>query len=106
VRDGQEGRPCVVTGPEAVGPDELAALAAELGERPGEVVQVDDDALVAQLVEAGMAQPVARIVVSFPAAARRGLLGGVSSAVQDLTGAPARSLCEVVTSVLAGAASG
>ena len=103
-QDGHEQQAYDITGPEAVGPEEIAALATELGPRPVEVVQVDDDALVARMVDGGMPESVARIVVSFPAAAREGLLGSVSSAVKDLTGAPARSLRDVVGARLAAPA--
>jgi NAD(P)H dehydrogenase (quinone) len=101
VQDGHEGRAYDVTGPDAVGPQELAALATELGGRPVEVVQVDDDALIAGMVEGGTPEFVARIVASFPAAAREGLLGSVSRVVEDLTGTPARSLRDVVAADLA-----
>ena len=104
VEDGHEGQAYDITGPEAIGPHELAALAIELGGRPVEVVQVDDDALIAGMVGNGTPEFVARIIASFPAAAREGLLGSVSSAVDDLTGAPARSLRDVVAAGLAGTA--
>jgi len=96
VQDGHEDRAYDITGPEAIGAQELAALAAELGGRRVEVVLVDDDALIAGMVETGTPEVVARIVASFPAATREGLLGSVSSAVEDLTGTPARSLRDVV----------
>ena len=48
-----------------------------------------------------MPEFVARVVASFPEGAREGLLGSVSSAVEDLTGTPARSLRDVVTAHLA-----
>ena len=101
VQDGHEGRAYDITGPDAIGPQELAALATELGGRPVEVEQVDDDALIAGMVEGGTPEFVARIVASFPAAAREGLLGSVSSVVEDLTGTPARSLRDVVAADLA-----
>ena len=101
VQDGHENRAYDITGPDAIGPQELAALATELGGRPVEVVHVDDDALIAGMVASGTPELVARIVASFPAAARDGLLGSVSSAVEDLTGAPARSLRDVVAADLA-----
>ncbi len=101
VQDGHAGRAYDITGPDAIGPQELAALAAELGGRPVEVVQVDDDALIAGMVGSGTPEFVARIVASFPAAAREGLLGSVSSAVEDITGMPARSLRDVVAAHLA-----
>ena len=67
-------------------------------------MQVDDDALIAGMVANGTPELVARIIASFPAAAREGLLGSVSSAVEDLTGAPARSLRDVVAAGLVGTA--
>jgi NAD(P)H dehydrogenase (quinone) len=106
VQDGHEGMAYDITGREAIGAHDLASLATELGGCPVEVVHIDDDALIARLVEAGTPEPVAHIIASFPAAAREGVLGGVSSAVEDLTGAPPRSLRDVVTTGLANAASG
>ena len=104
VQDGHEHQAYDITGPEAIGPNELAALATELGGRPVEVVQVDDGALVARMVDAGVPEVAARVMVSFPAAARQGLLGSVSSAVKDLTGATATSPRDVVRACLAGSA--
>ena len=101
VQGGHEGRAYDITGPDAIGSQELATLATELGGRPVEVVQIDDDQLVAGMVEAGTPEFVARIVASFPAAAREGLLGSVSSAVEDLTGTPPRSLRDIVAADLA-----
>jgi NAD(P)H dehydrogenase (quinone) len=98
--DGHEHRVYDVTGPDAVGAEDIAALAAELGGRPVEVVHVDDEALVAGMVSGGMPEAVARVIASFPAAARDGRLGSVSSAVEDLTGAPPRSLRDVVGAAL------
>jgi NAD(P)H dehydrogenase (quinone) len=105
VGDGHENRAYDITGPEAVGPQDLAALATELGGRPVEVVHVDDEMLIARMVAAGTPEPVARVVASFPAAAREGLLGSVSCAVEDLTGSPARSLRDVVRAGLQDAPS-
>jgi NAD(P)H dehydrogenase (quinone) len=102
VQDDHEDQAYDITGPDAVGPRELAALATELGGRPVAVVQVEDDALIAGMVGGGMPEAVARVVASFPAAAREGLLGSVSSAVEDLTGTPPRSLSDVVAAHLAG----
>jgi NAD(P)H dehydrogenase (quinone) len=98
--DGHENRVYDVTGPEAVGAEDIAALAAELGGHPVAVVHVDDEALVAGMVSSGMPEAVARVIASFPAAARDGRLGSVSSAVEELTGAPARSLRDVVGAAL------
>jgi NAD(P)H dehydrogenase (quinone) len=94
--DGHEGKAYDITGPEAVGPADVAALAANLGGRPVEVVSVDDDALVSGMIEAGIPEAVARIRLSFVVAAREGFLDSVTSAVLELTGNAPRSLRQVV----------
>ena len=96
VQDGHEGMAYDITGPKAIGPQDLAALAAELGGRPVEVVAVDDDALVAGMIANGVPEAAAPIILSFVVAAREGFLDTVSSAVEDLTGKPPRSLREIV----------
>jgi len=95
-QDDHEGRAYDITGPQAIGPQDVAALAAELGGRPVEVVSVDDDALVAGMIEAGAPEAVARIRLSFVVAAREGFLDSVTSAVQDVTGDAPMSLRQVV----------
>jgi NAD(P)H dehydrogenase (quinone) len=99
VQDGHEGQAYDVTGPEAIGPHELAALAAELGGVPVEVVPVDDDGLIAAMVAGGVPEVGARVLTSFAAAAREGFLGTVSGSVEELTGTPPRSLREVVVAI-------
>jgi NAD(P)H dehydrogenase (quinone) len=95
--DGHEGREYDITGPEALGEREVAALYAELGGRPVEPAFLDDDGWVAAMVEhAGMPEPVARTYATFGAAARRGYVAVVSSTVEDLTGRPPRSVREVL----------
>jgi NAD(P)H dehydrogenase (quinone) len=86
-----------VTGPEALGPADLAAIYAELGGRPVEPVLVDDDAYVARLVEqAGVDEDTARVYATFGTAARRHYLAPVSTTVADLTGQPPRSVRAVL----------
>jgi NAD(P)H dehydrogenase (quinone) len=101
VQDGHDGKAYDITGPEAIGPRELAGLAAELGDRPVEVVSVDDDALVAGMIANGVPEAVAPVLLSFVVAAREGFLDTVSSAVEDLTGKPPTSLREVVVAARA-----
>ena len=96
VQDGHEGMAYAITGPKAIAPQDLAALAAENGARPVEVVAVDDDALVAAMIALGVPEAAAPIILSFVVAAREGFLDTVSSAVEDLTGKPPRSLREIV----------
>jgi NAD(P)H dehydrogenase (quinone) len=94
--DGHEGRTYDITGPEAIDADDLAAIASELSGVAVEVVRVDDDALVAGMVAAGQPEGAARALATFGAATRDGRLEAHSSAVEDLTGRPARSLRDLL----------
>ena len=95
-QDGHDDVAYDVTGPEALGPDDLAALAGKLGGTPVEVVRVDDEAYVQGLLGAGLPEEAARVVASFGASARGGHLARVSTTVADLTGRPPTSLAEVL----------
>jgi NAD(P)H dehydrogenase (quinone) len=97
----QPGRAYDITGPEAVTEADLAALASELSGRSIEVVELDDDAYVAGLVEhAGLPEQVARNLASFGASAREGFADTVADSVQELSGRAPRSLREVLTTHL------
>jgi NAD(P)H dehydrogenase (quinone) len=96
VQDGHDGKAYDVTGPAALGADDLATLAGELGGTPVEVVHVDDDTYVKGLVGAGLPEEMARVVASFGAAARDGHLDTVATTVADLTGRAPTSLREVL----------
>jgi NAD(P)H dehydrogenase (quinone) len=99
--DGHDGKAYDITGPEALSTRDLAALYAEIGGKPVEAVLVDDDAWVAAMVEhAGLPEPLARILATFGTAARRGYAEPVSTAVQDLTGRPPRSVRDVLAAEL------
>ena len=104
--DGHEGKTYDITGPEAIGPEDVAALAAELGGRSVEVVSVDDDALVVGMLEAGVPEAAARIRLSFVVAAREGFLGKVTNAVEELTGTAPGSLRAVVVAARQEAGTG
>jgi NAD(P)H dehydrogenase (quinone) len=90
-QDGHEGQAYDITGPEAVGAADLAALAG------AEVVPIDDDAVIAGMIAAGVPEPSARVLTSIHRAGREGFLGTVSGAVRDLTGTEPRSLREVLS---------
>lgn len=95
--DGHDGKEYDITGPEALGDRDVAALYAELGGRPVEPVFLDDEHWVATMVEhAGMPEAGARTYATFGEAARRGYLAVVSSAVEDLTGRQPRLVREVL----------
>jgi NAD(P)H dehydrogenase (quinone) len=91
--DGHEGQAYDVTGPETVSAADLAALFSELGGSPVEVVNVDDAAFAAGLVEhAGMPQAMAEVYATFGAATRDGVLDVQTDVVERLTGRAPQSL--------------
>jgi len=75
-----------ITGPHAYSSADLAAIAARIGGKPVEVVDVDDAAYTAGLVGAGLPEPFAELLASFGASAREGFLADVTTAVHDLAG--------------------
>ena len=76
-----------ISGPEALGAGDLAALAATIAHRPVEVVRLDDAAFAARLRQAGLPEATAELITSVGAAARAGYLAGVTTAVRELAGA-------------------
>jgi len=85
-----------VAGPEALTADEIAAIVTEVTGKPLNVVQVDDKALAAGMVGAGLPPFVADLLTSFDTATREGR-SNVVSQVEDLTGKPAQSLRDYLT---------
>ena len=85
-----------ITGPAGVSSHDLAALAAGLGGKPVEVVDLSDDEYTAGLVAAGLPEPVAALLASFGTATREGFMGHTSTAVADLTGQAATPLAALV----------
>jgi NAD(P)H dehydrogenase (quinone) len=105
--DGHDGKEYDVTGPEALGARDVAALYSEFGGRPVEVVLVDDDAYAAGLVEhAGLPEPVARTYTTFGIGTRRFYSAPVSSTVVDLTGREPTSARDVLAANRAALAAG
>jgi NAD(P)H dehydrogenase (quinone) len=94
--DGHEDRAYDITGTELVTQAQFAALTADLTGRPVEAVAIDDDAATQGLVAAGVPAEAAAAYASFGTAIREGVLGGVSPAVEDLTGRAPRSLRDVL----------
>jgi NAD(P)H dehydrogenase (quinone) len=86
-----------VTGPDALDARALAALYAEIGGKPVELLPVDDATFTRGLVEhAGMPQPLAETYATFGAAIRAGLLDVRTDVVERLTGRHPRSLRDVL----------
>ena len=99
--DGHDGKIYDITGPASLTAADVAALFAELGGRPVEVVHVDDAAYTAGLVEhAGLPQDIAGVFASFGTGTRRGYSAPVSDTVERLTGRPPRSARDVLAAVL------
>jgi NAD(P)H dehydrogenase (quinone) len=99
--DGHDGKVYDITGPTSLSADDVAALYAELGGKPVEVVRVDDAAYAAGLVEhAGMPQPVAELYATFGKGARLGWSSPVSDTVERLIGRPPARARDVLAGVL------
>lgn len=92
-----------VAGPTAVTSAELAALIAELSGKPVVHRAVTVDERVAGLVAVGLPEGAARSYAAFDAAIAAGELARTSTAVERLTGTPARPLRELVAAHLATA---
>jgi NAD(P)H dehydrogenase (quinone) len=96
--DGHEGEVIDITGPEAVGARQVAALIGELGGREVEAALVDDEAYVQAMVRhGGLPEPAARAYATFGTATRHWYLAPVSTAVQELTGRAPRSVRDVLS---------
>jgi NAD(P)H dehydrogenase (quinone) len=89
-----------ITGPEAFGAAELAALYGELGGRAVEVVEVDDETLKAGMVGDATGDDHriygAELVTSTGRAIREGYLSACSNAVAELTGRPPSALRDLL----------
>ncbi|WP_214103788.1 NAD(P)H-binding protein [Acrocarpospora catenulata] len=95
--DGHENAVYDITGPEAIDSAALAALAAEFGGQPVEVVDVDDESFIQGLLSAGLPPEAAPLIASFGTSARGGWAEHVSTAVHDLTGRAPISLHDVLS---------
>lgn len=93
--DGHEGRIYDVTGPKLVTKRDEAALLHELGRRPVEVLDVDDDTLIAHLGDVGIPHRAAVVLASYGAAMAAGYLDALSFSVERLTRRRPRSLEQV-----------
>lgn len=85
-RDVNEKRIYEITGPAAVGYDELASTAAEVFGKPVRYVELPHATFVGVLQGAGLPEPYAIAVASFQTATREGKMGVVTNAVQELSG--------------------
>lgn len=99
--DGHENQAYDVTGPEALNAADLAALYAELGGKPVEVLHVDDAAYAAGLAEhAGLPPALAAVYTTFGIATREGALSDVTDTVRRLTGRAPGTVRDVLAAAL------
>jgi NAD(P)H dehydrogenase (quinone) len=98
--DGHDGKSYDITGSEPLDAEDLAALYAELSGEPIGVLQVDDAAWAAAMTEHGMPEGEAAVYVTFGASQRHGYAAVMTTAVEDITGRPPRSLREVLAPAL------
>jgi NAD(P)H dehydrogenase (quinone) len=94
--DGHEGKTYDVTGQEALSQTELADLLSEVSGRAVKLVPVGDRVLSWGLTRNGAPKPIARAIVAFGRAVREGYYDVVDPALTTLTGAPPRSLRDVL----------
>jgi NAD(P)H dehydrogenase (quinone) len=99
--EGHENQAYDVTGPAALNAADLAALYAEVGGKPVEVVHVDDEAYAEGLVEhAGMPPELAKTYATFGTATRSGVLDVVTDVVKTLTGREPGTVRDVLAAAL------
>jgi NAD(P)H dehydrogenase (quinone) len=93
---GHENKAYNITGPEAVGPRELVALASEISGKPAELFVLSEAEYRQRLAASGMPDAAIQGTISFAAELDSPLLREPSTAVRDLTGRPAKSVRELL----------
>jgi NAD(P)H dehydrogenase (quinone) len=93
---GHEGRAYNVTGPELVGPREIASLASEISGHDVELVALTEEQYADYLRRTGMPEAAIRGSLSFAAEQDSVYLREVTTAVADLTGRPPTSVRELL----------
>jgi NAD(P)H dehydrogenase (quinone) len=94
--EGHAGKTYEITGPQALSPNDLAGLYADLSGKPVQVLQLSDAMLTQVLVGIGTPMPMAWGVTTFGRAVRRGYFDVVDPAFERLTGRPPVTLREVL----------
>jgi NAD(P)H dehydrogenase (quinone) len=93
---GHENRAYNITGPDAIGPRELVALARELSGKPVELMIYSEADYRAQLARSGMPEAAINGAISFAAELDSPYLREPSTAVAELTGRPAKSVRQLL----------
>lgn len=87
-----DGRAFDLTGPQALGYADAAAILSTLLGKPVAYQAIDDDAFVAMLTGAGVPEAYGRFLASIFYPVREGWTARVTDAVETLTGRPPRSV--------------
>jgi len=87
-----DGKAFNLTGPEALGYAEAAALISDAIGKPVTYQAVDDDTFIGNLVGAGVPEVYARFLASIFYPVREGWTAAITDDVRTLTGHPARSV--------------
>jgi len=93
---GHENRAYNITGPDAVGPRELVALASELSGKRAELVVLSEAEYRQRLAATGMPEAAINGTISFAAELDSPYLREPSTAVAELTGRPAKSVRQLL----------
>lgn len=91
VRDDDTPRTLEITGPEALTGEELAAIASDVTGRTVRHLPLSEDAYAAGMAEAGLPDPVIRLLLSFERGIARGELATVGDGFERLGIEPPRS---------------
>jgi NAD(P)H dehydrogenase (quinone) len=94
---GHENKAYNITGPDAIGPRELVALASEISGKPVELIVLGEAEYRDQLAASGMPPAAIDGTISFAAELDSQFLREPSTAVADLTGRPATSVRALLT---------
>jgi len=89
---GHENRAYNITGPDAIGPRELVALASEISGKRVELVALDEAAYRKYLLETGTPETAINGTLSFAAELSSPYLREPSTVMKDLTGRPGTSV--------------
>jgi NAD(P)H dehydrogenase (quinone) len=93
---GHENKAYNITGPDAIGPRELVALASEISGKSVELMIYSEAEYRAQLAASGMPEAAINGTISFAAELDSPYLREPSTAVAELTGRPATSVRQLL----------
>jgi NAD(P)H dehydrogenase (quinone) len=93
---GHENRAYNITGPDAIGPRELVALASEISGKPVSLIVRSEEDYRRQLADSGMGQASIDGTISFAAELDSPYLREPSTAVAELTGRPVTSVRQLL----------